>query len=55
MSAEQERLTISDRGIIEQLTRLEEGQKALREQMAAAQASLQSQIERIGVCGDSEF
>jgi len=37
-------LTISDREIIERLTRLEEGQKALQEQMVAGQNSLQSQI-----------
>lgn len=44
ISAEEERLSIPDREIIERLTRLEEGQKALREQMTAGQANLQVQI-----------
>ncbi len=37
-------LTISDREIIERLTRLEEGQKALREQMIAGQKALREQM-----------
>ena len=44
ISVEEERLPIPDRGIIERLTRLEEGHKALREQMTASQANLQVQI-----------
>lgn len=42
--AVEEKLTISDKEIIERLTRLEEGQRASREQMIAGQTSLQSQI-----------
>ena len=44
ISAEEERLSIPDREIIERLTRLEEGQKALREQMTAGQKALREQM-----------